>query len=199
MINFTIKFVLKFKLEQVFPTWFIAYVGIVIATVTARNFNVTLGKISFWFGLITYIILLPVVYNRVKKLGLPEPSKPLLAIFAAPGSLLLTGYINLFEEKNIYLTIGLLVVSQIIYLIILFNMVSLLKLKFYPSYSGFTFPLVISATGLKVCTGYLANIGKDIVLFKYIVLVETLIAILIVIYVFVRYINFIFVEEKSLA
>ena len=48
MIYFTITFVLNFKLGQVFPSWFIVYVGIVISTVTAKAFNPLIGKISFF-------------------------------------------------------------------------------------------------------------------------------------------------------
>ncbi|WP_100064909.1 TDT family transporter [Miniphocaeibacter massiliensis] len=197
MIYFTFKFVFKFKLIEVFPSWFIAYIGIVIATVSGKNFNPAIGKIAFYFGLVAYIILLPVVFKRVTSMELPEPTKPLLTIFAAPGSLLTAGYMSLFEEKNIYLASALVIISQLIYLIILVKLVELLKLKFYPSYAGFTFPLVISAISIKLSNAYFMSIGKGVVAIKYLVLVETIIAICIVLYVLIRYIQFLIMRRKS--
>ncbi|HHX71067.1 MAG: TDT family transporter [Miniphocaeibacter sp.] len=190
IIYFTVKFVFSFELKNVFASWFIVYVGIVVASVTGKAFNESIGKIAFIFGLVSYFILLFVVLKRIKNIDIPEPALPTKIILAAPGSLCLAGYMSIYDNKNIYLTIGLLILSQVIYFAILFLLTKMLKLKFYPSYSAFTFPLVISAIGLKLSAGFLINMGFNLGFLKYLIIIETVIAALIVIYVLVRYINF---------
>lgn len=194
IISFTIKYVLKFNIKEVFPSWFIPYVGISVGAITAPAFEmIWLGKILFWFGFISYIIILPVVLKRVFKIkNIPEPAQPTIAIFTAPVALCLAGYMNSFPEKNMSLLWLLLIVSQLSYLFVLLQLPKLLKLKFYPSYSAFTFPLVISAISVKLVNGFLLNSNQGIALLKYIVKFEELMAILIVLYVLMNYIRFMF-------
>ena len=74
-----------------------------------------------------------------------------------------------------------------------------MKIKFYPSYSGLTFPLVISAMGLKLSTAYFAGLKMNVSVLKYIVGFETIIAVCIVAYVFIKYCQFIVnVTKKSI-
>lgn len=99
---FTKKYVIKFDIKKVFPSWYIVYVGIVTGSVTAPVFEMTnIGKILFWFGLISYLILLPIILYRVLKIKeIPEPALPTIVILAAPASLCLAGYMNSFGEKT---------------------------------------------------------------------------------------------------
>lgn len=90
----------------------------------------------------------------------------------------------------------LLLVSQISYLWVLFQLPKLLKLKFYPSYSAFTFPLAITAISLKLTNGFLTSQGKSIALLKYLVKFEEFIGVLIVLYVLVRYIGFLAANKE---
>ena len=58
IIYFTIKFMLKLQMPKVFASYFIVYVGIAVAAVTAPVFEeVKVGTFAFWFGLITFILL----------------------------------------------------------------------------------------------------------------------------------------------
>lgn len=194
IVYFTIKYMLKFDIKKVFPSYFIVYVGIVAASVTAPTFNLqSLGKVIFWFGLITYIILLPIVIYRVFKVkGIPEPAMPTIAIFAAPASLCLAGYISSFKVKSMGLVIFLLCLALIMTLSVLLYLPKLLELKFYPSYSSFTFPLVISGIAVKLANGFLSQNKINIQIFKYVIKFEELLAVVMVLYVLVRYIGFIF-------
>jgi len=72
----------------------------------------------------------------------------------------------------------------------------LLKIKFYPSYSAFTFPIVISAVAMKQLNGYLVKIKQPIDMLKYLVKFQELIAIFIVIYVLVRYFKYMMLDDK---
>lgn len=190
IIIFSMKFLRNFSIKKVFPSWFIVYVGIAVAAVTGKAFNQTVGQAAFLFAVITYLILLFVISKRVFMVKeIPEPALPTLVIFAAPGSLCLAGYLNAFDNKNFVVFILLLAVSQGFYIFALSKLVSLLRLKFYPSYSAFTFPLVISALALKLSNGFLVNQGITISILPVLIKIEELIAVLIVFYVLIRYIG----------
>ena len=197
---FTKKFVLNFKIKQVFPSWFIVYVGIAVASVTGPAHKMAgIGQAAFWFGLVTYVILLPLVLYRVVKVKeMPEPTHPTLVIFAAPASLLLAGYMNSFSEKNMGLVWVLIVLSIIMYAAAIVMLFTLLKLKFYPSYSGFTFPLVISGISMKLTNGFLIKSEQAIPWLKYLVKLQELVAVIMVVYVLVRYLQFLAVKESDM-
>lgn len=162
MIYFTLNFILKIKipddLMKVVASYFIVYVGIVVASVTAPAFNnIALGQICFWIGFILYIPLFFYVSFRYIKLGNKKiEAKALACIYAAPASLCVAGYISSFEQKNITFLTGLYLFSLLIYLFGLFVVADLFanfannkEFKFYPSIAGITFPFVISAIAAK--------------------------------------------------
>ena len=192
IIWFTLKFTVKRNIETVFTTWFIVYVGIITVSVTAPWFKVLLlGKIAFWFGFISYLILIPIVCYRVFKIKkIPEPALPTFAVFAAPAALSLAGYINSFPEKNIIVFNLLIFLTVLFYVMVIFSMPKLLKLKFYPSFAAYTFPIVISSLALKLTTGVLKKAGINVLFLVKIVNITEIIAILAVTYVFIKYIQF---------
>ena len=162
IVYFTLNFILKIKipddLMKVVASYFIVYVGIVVASVTAPAFNnIALGKICFWIGFILYIPLFFYVSFRYIKLGNKKiEAKALACIYAAPASLCVAGYISSFEQKNITFLTGLYLFSLLIYLLGLFVVADLFlsfannkEFKFYPSIAGITFPFVISAIAAK--------------------------------------------------
>ncbi|EJP6471217.1 TDT family transporter [Clostridium sporogenes] len=196
---FTKKFVLNFKIKQVFPSWFIVYVGIVVASVTAPVYKMAnVGQVVFWFGFVTYLILLPIVIYRVIKVKeMPEPTLPTIAIFAAPASLLLAGYMKSFETKNMTIVWFLMILSVLMYVSVIIMLFKLLKLKFYPSYSGFTFPLIISGISIKLTNGFLIKSKQAIPWLKYLVKFQEITAVIITIYVLIRYIQFLLPKENN--
>lgn len=162
IVYFTLNFILKIKipddLMKVVASYFIVYVGIVVASVTAPAFNnIALGQICFWIGFILYIPLFFYVSFRYIKLGNKNiEAKALACIYAAPASLCVAGYISSFEQKNITFLTGLYLFSLVIYLFGLFvaadlfaNFANNKEFKFYPSIAGITFPFVISAIAAK--------------------------------------------------
>ena len=202
MIKFTMDYIVKLDIKKVFPSWFIVYVGIVVASVTAPAFEMqALGRIFFWLGIISYFLLLPIVLKKVKLGTIPEPALPTLAIFAAPVALCLAGYMNSFASKNMVIVWGLVILSQLSYIFVLSQLPKFLKLKFYPSFSGLTFPLVISAISIKLTNGFLANSGQAVPMLKNVVKIEEIIAIVIVVYVLLKYIQFLTapVQNKNTA
>lgn len=192
IVVFVVRFVFSFSVKTVFPSWFIIFVGFVVATVTAPAMQaVTLGKVLFYIGFVLYLLSLPVVLYRMSKVKpIPPPARPVTAIFCAPVGLLLTGYCTVFEQRRIvfYLVLTLTVVS---YLFVLTRLPKLLKSEFYPSYSAFTFPLVICAIGF-VKAGAFFEQGPAALVWKTLAIVATIIATLAVLYVLVRYCMFLF-------
>jgi exfoliative toxin A/B len=199
IIYFTWKYVVNFDIKKVFPSYFIVYVGIVAASVTAPTFGLAaLGQYIFWFGITAYLALLPIVLYRVIIVkGIPEPALPTIIIFAAPASLCLAGYMNSFQQKSMTMITFLACLALLMTICALLCMPKMLKLKFYPSFSSFTFPFVISGIALKLTNGFLIKSNRAIDFLKYIVNFEELIAILVVLYVLLKYISFLLTNVRK--
>ncbi len=106
---FTRKFIFNFDINKVFPCYFVVYVGVAVGSIVAPVFNAeSIGMILFWFSLISYLILLPVISYRVFVVkSIPEPAVPTLTIFAAPSSICLAGYLSSFNTINMDIFWGL--------------------------------------------------------------------------------------------
>ena len=196
-IFFSNKYLRGFKKDSVMTSWFIVYVGIVAASVTSPAYSMRpVGQLLFWIGLVGYLALLPLVIRKLGRFkSIPEPALPTIAIFCAPASLLLAGYMNAFESKNSLMAAALLIISQLAYLYVLIKLPMLLRLRFYPSFAAFTFPVVITAISIKAASGYFAGIG----LLRQLSIIEAIIAVVLVIYVLIRYIGFLKPERPKIA
>ena len=194
IVYFTVRFLCKLNMKTVFASYYIVYVGIVAASVTAPAFGQTrLGLGIFWFGLVCCLILLVLVTVRyVKHREIPEPARPLFCIYTAPVSLCLAGYLQSAEVKSPEMVLFLLILASVLYLSVLVQLPKFLALPFYPSYSAFTFPVVISAIALKMSAGFLGKAGYSVSFLPALVTVETVIAVCLVVYVFIRYMKFLF-------
>lgn len=198
IIWFTVKFILKVQMPKVFASYYIVYVGIAAAAVTAPAYNaLSIGTATFWFGFITLILLFVLITVRyVKYKEVPEPAKPLICIYAAPTSLCIAGYVQSVTPKSRGFLLAMLIAATILYVFALIKAIGYLKLKFYPSYSAFTFPFAVSAVAVKQTMACLANMGHPIPWLSYIVLIETIIAVVFLLYTFIRYMQFLFTSAK---
>ena len=192
MLLFVKRFIIGFQLGTVFPSWFVTFVGLVVASVTAPAMNArTLGQIIFYIGFALYFVALVLVVWRMLKVKLfPEPARPTIAIFTAPMSLCIVGYFQSFlpEQRNaalIYLMLGIAVIS---YVYVSIMMVFLLKIKFYPTYAAFTFPYVISAIAFRAGNGFLTAQGFGF--FAPVVPISFWIANAVVLFVIIHYIRY---------
>lgn len=187
--NFIIK---ERHINKIYPTWFITFVGPAVVTVTAINYNLeTLGLIYFYFSYINYLVLLPFVLYRVYKYKhYKDGDYPTITVFSAPGGLLLASYmIGVTQKSNTILAI-LIPLTILLFIFVLIQLPYLLKRKFYPSFSAFTFPLVICAISFQK-TGIFYQIAEFSILNILIHLTE-LLAIIIVIYVWYGFIKNLF-------
>ncbi len=190
IVYFTITFVLKLQMQKVFASYFIVYVGIVVASVTAPAYSMQpFGLALFYFGVACLIAISGLAgYRYLKYKEIPEPARPLFCIFAAPTSLCLAGYLNTAAEKSQALLIMLAVLAGVLYLMVLAALPGLLRLKFYPSYASFTFPFVISGIACKQLAGFYSKAGTPVPALSVIATVLTAIAGILVVYALVRYV-----------
>lgn len=201
MAYFTYHFLIKpsVKMDHLYPSWFIVYVGIGVISVTSGNFFPLIGQANFWIGLFFYLILLPLIIHRVFLFkNMAEATLPLITIIAAPGSLELTGYLKAFPQPQILLVVGLLILSQILYWFIIFQVVKMIRLPFYPSYAAFTFPLAISAFAAKSAGDFLQEIGYEVPLMNFLAKVEAAFAVMMVIYVLGHYLHYLIKQAQVL-
>ncbi len=152
MVYFVKTFVLHLDIKQVFASYFIVFVGPVALTNTAAELHQFLaGQIVFWIGLFLLVpTLLLLLYRYIKYPQIQAGQVPIFAVFAAPFSLCLVGYLKAFSKPNSVLIVVLLVFSLVFYFIGLIKVNSIFKTDFYPSFSSYTFPFVNSAIALKL-------------------------------------------------
>ena len=198
---FTAHFIRRFKLAEVFPTYFICYVGIIVAAVTSPVFGMeAFGRGIFWFGLACFAVLLATVVARYLKHEIPEPARPLFCIFAAPMGLSLVGYLAVTPNPDPLFVGVLMGLGQVMLVGVATQLPKFIALKFYPSYAAMTFPFVISAMALGKGMQALYAAGVTIPalpMVEALIALETVFAAVMVTYVFVHYMRFFFGTPKG--
>lgn len=199
IVYFTLAFIVKLAMPKVFASYYIVYVGIATASVTAPAYEATgIGTACFWFGFVTFILLFFLVtYRYLNYKEIPKPAVNLICIYAAPMSLCLAGYIQSVTPKSKAFILGMLAVATVIYLFALFKLVTFLKNPFFPSMAVFTFPFVISAIATKQSMMCLAKLESPMPALQPVVLIETVLAVVLVTYTYIRYMMFLFGGAKK--
>jgi len=188
IIVFSYRYVFKnFEIENVYASYWVVYVGITMASITGLSFNIqNFSRIFFIFGFVMMLITLPLVtYRYISYPVILEQNKPLKCIYAALINILIVGYVNSFTSINTYFLFSLYIIASIFYLYSLYKFITYRKIPFYPSYSAFTFPFVISAiasTKIFIISNYNPLLGS-------VALIETYIATLLVAYVLIKYVQ----------
>ena len=189
MIYFTYRFVIcEFNINTVYPSWWIVYVGITMASITANVHGIYEADFIFFIiGFISMIITTPVIFYRyIRYPNKTDMNKPLICIFTALFSILIVGYLNSAESISNEFLMALYILACIFYIFSLYKFIDYRNIDFYPSFAAFTFPFVISALATK---GIAGNVSQSLLL-NNILTVETVIAVVLVTYVVMRYIEF---------
>ncbi|MGT2746824.1 TDT family transporter [Streptococcus penaeicida] len=193
MLYYIWTFVIPFKWSNVFPSWSVLFVGIAVAALTApASQHFRLGQAIFWLGLLLTFLVLPFMTYKTYKIGLEGATKPNISTFCAPLSLLAAAYLATFPQPAEGMVIFLVISSQVVYFFVLAQLPVLIKRAFNPGFAAFTFPFVISATA---CRASLIFLGLE-ENFQILILTETLIATVLVTYVFINYM--IFLTKKKI-
>ncbi len=189
MAWFSATFVKSFKLSQVFPTWFICYVGIIVASVTSPAFGMeAIGQVLFWLGFACYIPLLAIITVRYIRHEVPAPARPLFCIYSAPASLSIAGYLAVTPEPSALFVGILLIFAQAFFVLVVVNLPKFVMGGFFPSFAAMTFPFVITATALISSVGMFQEMGFEIPAIAYWAMgAEMVFAAIMVTFVVVRY------------
>ena len=189
-IVFTKKYVIdEFDIETVFATWWIVYIGITMASITAPSYG--LEKYGFIFFGIGFLLMIPtlilVSYRYLKFTAIDDQFKPFICIYTALFSILIVGYVNALTINGNFLSL-IYIGTCIFYIFAIYHAIRLLileRLEFVPSFSAFTFPFVIST----IATGE-AYKFFGFSLLNYIFYIQAIIALILVIYVSYKYFRF---------
>ena len=190
IILFTKNYILaNFDIENVFATWWIVYIGITMAAITAPAYD--LQQYGFIFFGIGFILMIPTLilisYRYLKFTAIEDKNKPFICIYTALLSILLVGYVNALNINGNFLSV-IYLLACIFYIFAIFQAIKLIiidKLRFMPSFSAFTFPFVISA----IATGEAYKFfGLSIL--NYLFHIQAIIALVLVIFVFYNYLKF---------
>ena len=189
IIYFTYHFIIRdFNISNVYPTYWIVFVGITMGAITSHAHNIEeIGFIFFIIGFISMIITSPVIiYRYLKYKDIPDMNKPLICIFTALFSILIVGYVNSAQHISNIFVMALYLIACIFYIFALYKFIDYRNLDFYPSFAAFTFPFVISA----LATKGILSVMKTSIILESILNLQIIIAVLIVAYVIIRYVQF---------
>ena len=190
IIFFSLRFLRPLVLEQVYPSWFVVYVGPAISLVTVPD-SIPNSRKALILGLtgLATLALFPLILWRIKRLAIPQPVLPILAILAAPLALLITSSIKSGQRPETILLAGLLVFSQLFFIFALGLFAKLVKKGFVPLFAAFSFPLVHSANAFKAATTSLKLVNPMIHL---IYLAELLLVLAIMVYLLYHFLKLLY-------
>ena len=153
IIFFSLRFLHPLSLNQVFPSWFVIYVGPAISIVTVpASVPTSIKGLILGVTALATLALFPLVLWRMRQIAIPHLYRSILAILAAPLALLITSSIKSGQRPDTILLVGLLIFSQLFFFFALGLFAKLVKKGFIPLFAAFSFPLVNSANAFKAAT-----------------------------------------------
>lgn len=188
IVWFTYRYIIcKFDINAVYPSWWIVFIGITMGAITAHVHGLNeIGFYFFIFGFVAMIVTLPlVVYRYLKYPNKLDQNKPLISIFTAIFSILIVGYTNSANVISMEFLLGLYLTAFVFFIFALIKVIEYRNLDFYPSYSAFTFPFVITAIASTEVSKIINYDSLNIL-----ILIQTIIAVILVVYVSYNYLKF---------
>ena len=197
IIFFSLRFMHPLSLNQVFPSWFVIYVGpaISLVTVPASVPTSIKGLILGLTGLAT-LALFPLVLWRMRQIAIPHLYRPILAILAAPLALLITSSIKSNQRPATIILLALLLFSQAFFFYALNLFVRLVKKGFMPLFAAFSFPLVNSVNAFRAATTSLGLVNPATQLVYKVEFVFVLVIMTYLLYHFIKLLYNHFIQAK---
>ena len=197
IIFFSLRFLHPLSLNQVFPSWFVIYVGpaISLVTVPASVPTSIKGLILGLTGLAT-LALFPLVLWRMRQIAIPHLYRPILAILAAPLALLITSSIKSNQRPATIILLALLLFSQAFFFYALNLFVRLVKKGFMPLFAAFSFPLVNSVNAFRAATTSLGLVNPATQLVYKVEFVFVLVIMTYLLYHFIKLLYNHFIQAK---
>lgn len=182
-----VKFIIPSK--KILPSHYVTFVGIAVASVTSPMFGLQkIGFIIFIFAFIFFCLLtIPIFRNLFKQDFIPKVAQHTKAIVAAPLSLCLLGYLNSAQNISMNFAYSLFIFAFFLTILGIYFIFSTINTGFYPTFAAYTFPMVISCFATKKMLALTTNLTFQPII-SIIYKAELIIAIIIVIYVLIKYI-----------
>ena len=117
----------------------------------------------------------------------------MFCITAAPVSIWLVGYLSVAPQPSEPLVLGLLILSQLLYIPALFRFFQTFRDLFAPSFASFSFPFVIVATACKRAAAFLTVTAS----LRLLIQVEIASALVFCCFTVWKYCRFLFAREKA--
>ncbi len=153
IIFFSLRFLHPLSLNQVFPSWFVIYVGPAISIVTVpASVPTSIKGLILGVTALATLALFPLVLWRMRQIAIPHLYRSILAILAAPLALLIISSIKSGQRPDTILLVGLLIFSQLFFFFALGLFTRLVNKGFVPLFAAFSFPLVNSINAFKAVT-----------------------------------------------
>ncbi len=154
--------VLKRDINTTLPCWFVTYNGIMVGCVTGSAMNmIPLLKVITVYGIIIYIVLIPVIIFRLIKVPIKPAVYHTMPIVLAPCSLCVVSLINVYSEPNrliLYLMYAC-VIASLVFIII--KLPDFFSFDFAPGFAGMTFPMAIGIVATNKMAAYLSGHGIE--------------------------------------
>ena len=197
-IFYTIIRVREWDFENIMPTCFIIYTGMITGSVASKGMGGIIPSIAHFmlmFGFTMYTILLPVVLYIVFRSEILDDHKlPTVGIVCSPAPLGIVGILTIEPHPNSYMLAWLIVTGLILLVVVYTYILKLFKDGFKPTYAAFTFPLAIATLAAYKLSAYFLDHGNRIMglLFELLGNIEIFIATYVVFFVLINFINMFF-------
>lgn len=201
VIFYTVIRIKERKFENIMPTCFIVYTGMITGSVASKGMDGVISQIPqiahfmLMFGFIFYTILLPLVLYIVFKSEILDDHKlPTVGIICSPAPLGVVGILTIEPNPNPYMLAWLVITGLILLVVVYGYILKLFKEGFKPSYAAFTFPLAIATLSAFKLSTYFTGLGYDGManLFKFLGDVEIFIATYVIFFMLLNFLNMFF-------
>ena len=163
ILVFTYKNVIrKREVDTFLPSWFVTYNGIMVSCVVGGGMEEK-GILQFimFYGIIIYLILIPIMILRLLRVKIKETAYHTQAIVLAPCSFCLVSYINVIGEPNMGLALFLYGCVLLSLLFVITKLPYFFSYSFVPGFAGLTFPMAIAIVAGQKMSGYLNTMGNE--------------------------------------
>lgn len=186
------------KFENIMPTCFIVYTGMITGSVASKGMDGIIPQIAHFmlmFGFIFYTILLPIVLYIVFKSEILDDHKlPTVGIICSPAPLGIVGILTIEASPNPYMLTWLIVTGLILLVVVYGYILKLFKEGFKPAHAAFTFPLAIATLAAFKLSTYFTSLGYTTIanVFNFLGNVEIFIATYVIFFVLINFLNMFF-------
>ena len=197
----------KRNLLKNYVYWTVPLVSLIVSSIVSSNFPTEilpniLFQIIWYFGVVVFIIFLPYIFYKITFDDNLEKDKiPTIAILAAPSSITLLGFVNVFtingqpivgysESFVVSIILLLVMISFSFWLFLLLTLFKIFQTKFNSTYSSLALPSTISPIAMFYSHIFFRSYGTSEAisnLFLAIAIIQAIFAAVIMVYLTIRF------------